>query len=131
MCEAPVAPFYYKGRVAMLGDAAHATTPYQGAGAGQAIEDALVLTHLLGTQVTTSEHISAAFTAYDQVHRPRSQKVIKTSREAGNLMGMRDEVAGSDIQRMQKNLETRMHWIWQRDLEAQNDWAAQLFQESL
>ena len=131
MSEAPMAPFYYKGRVAIFGDAAHASTPYQGAGAGQAIEDALVLTHLFGTQVTAAEQIPAAFAAYDQVRRPRSQKVMKTSREAGNLMAMKDEIAGSDLTKMAKDLQTRFRWIWQRDLKAQNDWAAQLFQESL
>jgi len=32
----PPAPTYFKGRFALLGDAAHASTPHQGAGAGQA-----------------------------------------------------------------------------------------------
>jgi 2-polyprenyl-6-methoxyphenol hydroxylase-like FAD-dependent oxidoreductase len=33
----------HKGRVVLLGDAVHATTPRLGQGAGMAIEDALVL----------------------------------------------------------------------------------------
>ncbi|RAL66883.1 hypothetical protein DID88_007665 [Monilinia fructigena] len=37
-----------KGRIVLLGDAAHASTPHQGAGAGQAIEDAFILSNLLG-----------------------------------------------------------------------------------
>ncbi|KAK3068082.1 hypothetical protein LTS18_000821, partial [Coniosporium uncinatum] len=37
------APFYNKGRVCLMGDAAHASTPHQGAGAGMAVEDAYVL----------------------------------------------------------------------------------------
>ncbi|WP_225854017.1 FAD-dependent monooxygenase [Micromonospora sp. AMSO31t] len=36
-------PSYVRGRVALLGDAAHAMTPHLGQGAGQAIEDAVVL----------------------------------------------------------------------------------------
>ena len=36
--EMPPAPTFFKGRVGLMGDAAHASTPYQGAGAGQAIE---------------------------------------------------------------------------------------------
>ncbi|HEY0700235.1 MAG TPA: FAD-dependent oxidoreductase, partial [Micromonospora sp.] len=36
-------PGYVRGGVALLGDAAHAMTPYLGQGAGQAIEDAVVL----------------------------------------------------------------------------------------
>ncbi|MGW7008516.1 FAD-dependent oxidoreductase [Streptomyces sp. NPDC054933] len=38
-------PAYHAGRVALLGDAAHAMTPFQGQGACQAIEDAVVLAH--------------------------------------------------------------------------------------
>jgi 2-polyprenyl-6-methoxyphenol hydroxylase-like FAD-dependent oxidoreductase len=36
-------PTYVRGRVALLGDAAHAMTPYLGQGACMAIEDAVVL----------------------------------------------------------------------------------------
>lgn len=45
--DLPPVHTYTKARVCMLGDAAHAMTPFQGQGAGQAIEDALVLTTLL------------------------------------------------------------------------------------
>ncbi|WP_249674288.1 FAD-dependent oxidoreductase [Pseudomonas abieticivorans] len=41
---------WFKGRVLLIGDAAHATTPHLGQGAGMAIEDALVLSlELAGT----------------------------------------------------------------------------------
>ena len=60
----PPAPTYYKGRLALLGDAAHASTPHQGAGAGQAIEDSYILSNLLG-QVNSAEDLENAFRAYD------------------------------------------------------------------
>lgn len=41
-------PAMHRGRVALLGDAAHAMTPNMGQGACQAIEDAVVLAHLAG-----------------------------------------------------------------------------------
>ena len=130
MAEAPVAPFYNKNRVVMMGDAAHATTPYQGQGAGQAIEDALVLTTLLA-RVTHPSQIANAFTAFDQARRPRSQRVVKTSREAGDLIGMRLEGVGEDLELMEEKLRTRMHWIWHQDLKGQNREAVALFEESL
>ena len=34
---------WYRGRAVLIGDAAHATTPHQGQGAGMAAEDAVVL----------------------------------------------------------------------------------------
>ena len=40
---------WYRGRVLVLGDAAHATTPHLATGAGIAIEDAVVLAELLGS----------------------------------------------------------------------------------
>ncbi|GAA3412471.1 FAD-dependent oxidoreductase [Streptosporangium vulgare] len=41
-------PAMHRGRVALLGDAAHAMTPNLGQGACQAIEDAVVLAHVAG-----------------------------------------------------------------------------------
>jgi 2-polyprenyl-6-methoxyphenol hydroxylase-like FAD-dependent oxidoreductase len=45
---APPLPAFHAGRVALLGDAAHAMTPNMGQGACQAIEDAVVLAHVAG-----------------------------------------------------------------------------------
>ncbi|MFD2349361.1 FAD-dependent monooxygenase [Nonomuraea ferruginea] len=41
-------PAMHAGRVALVGDAAHAMTPHLGQGACQSIEDAVVLAHLAG-----------------------------------------------------------------------------------
>jgi 2-polyprenyl-6-methoxyphenol hydroxylase-like FAD-dependent oxidoreductase len=38
---------WYRGRVVLIGDAAHATTPHMGQGSAQAVEDAVVLAELL------------------------------------------------------------------------------------
>lgn len=78
---------YTKGRIAIMGDAAHATTPYQGQGAGQAIEDALVLATLLA-EVSDPNMTQSAFLVYDQVKRVRTQRVVSTSRDSGQLVGM-------------------------------------------
>lgn len=116
--EHPPAPTYYEGRLCLLGDAAHASTPHQGAGAGQAIEDAFVLSSLLG-QVTSAANITQAFKAYDAVRRPRSQRVVTTSKEAGCLYEMEDEEVGCDLDKARENLLTRCEWIWGNDLKSQ------------
>ena len=121
---------YAVGHVAMMGDAAHATTPYQGQGAGQAIEDALVLETLLG-RIRDPKYIPNAFAAYDQVRKARSQRVVTTSREAGSLFAMMTEGVGDDLEKIKERSETRMHWIWNRDLGMQNAEAIDLFEESL
>ncbi|KAJ5032734.1 uncharacterized protein L3040_009328 [Drepanopeziza brunnea f. sp. 'multigermtubi'] len=114
----PPAPTYFKGRLAILGDAAHASTPHQGAGAGQAIEDAFVMSNLLG-QVKSVDEIEKAFYAYDAVRRPRSQKVVTTSREAAALYEFEDESMGTDLEKIRKRLLERYDWIWNEDLPQQ------------
>lgn len=114
----PPAPVFYNGRLCLLGDAAHATTPHQGAGAGQAIEDALVLSTLLG-QVKSLADIEDAFKAYDAVRRPRSQRVVTTSREASHLYELENETIKYDLDKAREELEVRCKWIWDEDLSAQ------------
>ena len=113
----------------MMGDAAHASTPYQAQGAGQAIEDACVLSALF-EKVLVSDDIPKALSAYDQIRRPRAQKNVSTSRESGKLMAMQLEGVGSDLAKMQERFETRMKWIWEMDLEKQNEEALRLFEEA-
>ena len=113
-----------------MGAAAHATTPYQGQGAGQAIEDALVLSTLF-SHVSHPGMIQNAFLAYDQVRRVRTQRIVSTSRDSGQLDGMRAEGVGEDIEKMRALLGRRMHWIWNRDLVEQNREAVRLLEESL
>lgn len=101
--EHPPISTFTKSRVAILGDAAHASTPHQGAGAGQAIEDAHVLAELLADpRVTTPEHVAVAFQAYDAVRRPRSQKVVTTSKENADLLCLCGEGVGDDEEKLKK-----------------------------
>lgn len=108
---------YCRGNIALLGDAAHASLPHQGAGAGQAIEDALVLSEVLAV-ARTKENVALALKAYDVIRRPRSQAVVKTSREAGYLYKLFGS-EGSDMSRIRDNLLTRMNWIWYESMELQ------------
>ncbi|MFD6683641.1 FAD-dependent oxidoreductase [Micromonospora parva] len=75
-------PSYVRGRVALLGDAAHAMTPNLGQGAGQAIEDAVVLGAVCANG---AEGLPAALGAYDEQRRPRSQAVARASVTAGRF----------------------------------------------
>lgn len=114
----------------MMGDAAHASTPFQGQGAGQAIEDACVLSALF-EKVSKPDDVPNALAAYDQIRRPRAQRVVSTSRESGQLLSMQQPGVGDDLEKMKEKLDTRMHWIWHRDMVAQNEAAIKLFEEAL
>ncbi|MBB5117861.1 FAD-dependent oxidoreductase [Streptomyces eurocidicus] len=74
-------PSYTAGRIALLGDAAHAMTPNLGQGACQALEDAVTLAAALGTEPT----VEAALVRYDAERRPRSQAVARAARQAGTM----------------------------------------------
>lgn len=118
--EHPHISTYSRSRVAILGDAAHASTPHQGAGAGQAIEDAHVLAELLGDpRVTTAEHIVAAFKAYDAVRRPRSQKVVTTSKENARLLCLCLDGVGDDEEQLKTTFQERLRWLWDVDIQDQ------------
>jgi 2-polyprenyl-6-methoxyphenol hydroxylase-like FAD-dependent oxidoreductase len=72
-------PSYINGRVALLGDAAHAMSPDRGQGAGQSLEDAVVLAAALATEPTAE----AALRRYDTERRPRTQATARGARADG------------------------------------------------
>ncbi|OCH89975.1 salicylate hydroxylase [Obba rivulosa] len=76
-------PTYVDGRVAIMGDAAHAMTPYQGAGGGQAIEDAYILATILSQPTVTRETLPIALQVFDNIRRPFTQDVQWRSHESG------------------------------------------------
>lgn len=73
----PLSKFVY-GRIILMGDAAHATTPNMGQGAGQAIEDAIVLANCF-----SSLDEEAALKRYEQKRIERTKKIITMSRLIG------------------------------------------------
>lgn len=70
------APSFSNGFVCIVGDSAHEITPSQGAGAGQAFEDAVILASLW-EQIPSAGDIEAAFETCDIFRRPRGQQTIR------------------------------------------------------
>ncbi|WP_146345208.1 FAD-dependent monooxygenase [Phaeobacter marinintestinus] len=71
----PVAETWHKGRVAILGDAAHPTLPFLAQGANMALEDAWVLADCLDGAETTG----AGLSAYQARRRDRVVRAIKAA----------------------------------------------------
>ncbi|XDG06785.1 hypothetical protein ABKA04_006400 [Annulohypoxylon sp. FPYF3050] len=121
---------YANGHVCIAGDAAHATTPWQGSGAGLAVEDAMVLGTLF-REVTSSKDIPAAFKAYDQIRKPRCQRVIDSSREIARIFCGRNPEIGLDPDKLREAIRPRWDFIHELDMEAHKAEAIRLFVESL
>lgn len=104
---------YHRGRVVLLGDAAHAMTPNLGQGGGQALEDAATLTALLAPVIAESagsaksdgrtdsaSGVDVQLRDYDRLRMKRSQSIAAKSRVLGAvfqiqsplLAGIRDAI---------------------------------------
>ncbi|PSN67384.1 mannitol 1-phosphate dehydrogenase [Corynespora cassiicola Philippines] len=116
---------YYQGRICLMGDSAHATTPHLGAGAGMAMEDAYVLSNLIA-HAHGSTDIGNAFKAYDAVRRPRTQQLIENSRLAGLATDFLLPGVDDSADALQEKYEAWYKWLWHEDLVAQLDSAKRL-----
>jgi salicylate hydroxylase len=105
-----------KGRICLVGDSAHASSPSQAAGAGQGLEDALILSKVLGL-VRTAEEIDSALQVYDAIRRPRAQAVVQTSRDVGKEYFLLDPAFGSDLEKITADANVRLPRIWWHDLD--------------
>ncbi|MBD0743183.1 FAD-dependent monooxygenase [Streptomyces sp. CBMA152] len=78
-------PTYVSGRVALIGDAAHAMTPNLGQGACQALEDAVELAAALDS--------SGGLGAYDLARRPRTQMIARRADRIGTVAQLSSPLA--------------------------------------
>lgn len=113
-----------RGRVTLLGDAAHATLPFIGQGAGQGAEDASALGDALAH---LPDDPVAALKLYEAFRLPRATRVQVESRARSNYMMLKDPFAIN-----QRNLQWREasraitgyfgnavdHWILSYDVES-------------
>jgi 2-polyprenyl-6-methoxyphenol hydroxylase-like FAD-dependent oxidoreductase len=72
---------WHRGRVVLIGDAAHATTPHLASGAGMAIEDAVVLAEELQSQPSLEQ----AFERFMARRYERCRLVVENSVKLGEL----------------------------------------------
>jgi len=75
------------GRIALLGDAAHAMEPWQAQGAAQAIEDAYVLAECLAD---SQGEVEAALKRYATIRMTRATELQRSSAKAGNVFYLPD-----------------------------------------
>ena len=79
---------WHKGRVCLMGDAAHATTPNMGQGANQAIESAWVLADCLAKEAD----YKTAFEAYQNIRQAKANQIVKMSWQIGQMAHLKNPI---------------------------------------
>ena len=82
-------PAWTSGRVALLGDAAHAMLPNLGQGGCQAIEDASAIAQSL----RTGADVPGALRAYEHWRKPRADDIARQSRRMSAMAHLRNPAA--------------------------------------
>jgi 2-polyprenyl-6-methoxyphenol hydroxylase-like FAD-dependent oxidoreductase len=92
---------WHRGRVVLLGDACHATTPHLASGAGMAVESAIVLVaEVLKSGRSTVEGLAA----YEERRFERCQFIIDTSVGVGRM-----QLAGAGPEQVGAMLGAGLH----------------------
>ncbi len=92
ICDVGPIDSYARGRVALLGDAAHATCPDLGQGGCQAMEDGYVLARYLAT-APTPDGIPEALQGYSRERVERASAVVRKARSrAEQIHGLEPEI---------------------------------------
>jgi len=118
---------FTSGRVALIGDAAHAMAPHQGSGAGQSIEDAYILATLLGHSRTTPDTIPNTLQVYNAVRQPYANQVAERSRLNGQYFTFRYNGVNFDqlsidelwnqLQELGNAVTRNWEWTWTTTLD--------------
>ncbi|KAH7888621.1 hypothetical protein F5I97DRAFT_1925141 [Phlebopus sp. FC_14] len=86
--DRPELKSWYKGRIVLLGDAAHPTSPHLGQGANQAFEDIYHLVRLLkkynsSASQPSTEVLDLIFSEYKDIRLPRTAELVRRARQQG------------------------------------------------
>jgi kynurenine 3-monooxygenase len=96
------APWFYKDKVALVGDAAHAVVPFYGQGMNAAFEDCVVLDECLAA---FPDNRARAFADYFERRKENADALADLA--VANFIEMRDKTASKSF-RAKKKLE---HWL--------------------
>ncbi|MGP4004854.1 FAD-dependent oxidoreductase [Streptomyces sp. 8N706] len=102
---------WHAGRVALLGDAAHAMEPVTGQGAAQALLDAVCLATTLGGAEKERASINSALTTYAAARRGPAEAVAREAAGLGKLHHL-DHPIGNRVR--DAVLRCTPHSVWQR-----------------
>ena len=94
------------------------------------IEDSLILSTLLGRAKTPAE-ARTALKVYDQVRRPRTQRIVESSRDTGLIVAGLGEETKLDFGKLRAKLLPRWDFIVDFDNEKHRDEAVEMMEREL
>lgn len=112
----PLTDNWGRGRIQLIGDAAHAMLPNAGQGACQAFEDAYILARWLAAE----RDPATAFAAFRRIRIPRVHAVQRFSIARARFKHMHDSAAQKAMVNADKTIHGSTDWIWGYD--PINDW---------
>ena len=132
---------FARGRVVLVGDAAHAMLPHMGAGAGQSVEDGWILGRALAEYLCSSssktenrssssstkfQSLESTMQFYQDLRLPRAQRVQAASRVSGNLYELQTEEMNAlsyedSLPVLGEAMLQRMKFVWSEDIDDSYD----------
>ncbi|KAJ8077016.1 hypothetical protein PM082_001439 [Marasmius tenuissimus] len=108
--DRPQLETWHRGRIVLIGDAAHPTSPHLGQGANQALEDIYHLVRCLvkynpETKAPSNAGLSSAFDEYESIRIPRTASLVQKARIAGEARVVQGREAC-----LERNNQKRMAW---------------------
>ncbi|MGI9566326.1 MAG: FAD-dependent oxidoreductase [Nitrosopumilus sp.] len=111
--DIPHLPVWHTDSVCLIGDAAHATSPYAGQGAAMALEDVVVLTKC----IRDISNLSDAFTKFEELRKDRVEQIVKMSLQNGELMKASNPIKKMFRDKMlsailNKSIVAKLDWLF-------------------
>ena len=104
---------WYRGRVVILGDAAHGMLPHHGQGANTSIEDAFALAALLTEH--SDDAPQAAFARFQALRRARTRIIQRSSWVTSSLLHLSDGPATRERNDKMARVPQEFSWIHEYD----------------
>ena len=106
---------WYRGRVVILGDAAHGMLPHHGQGANTSIEDAFALAGLLAE--ARPDRLEATFSRYQALRRARTRKIQRSAWVTSPLLHLPDGPAARARNQKVGTVPEDFGWIHEYDVQ--------------
>jgi salicylate hydroxylase len=106
---------WHRGRVVILGDAAHGMLPHHGQGANTSVEDAFALAALVAE--SKNDDLDSAFARYQTLRRARTRAIQRSSWVTSSLLHLPDGPMAEARNRKMASVPQDFGWIHEYDVQ--------------